>query len=154
MTSSERSKKWREDNPDYWVKKNAERRKKYAEDPEHRQFIIRRGVLARYKMSPAQYEAKLAEQGGHCALCSATHGTHKLHVDHDHRCCTKKFTCGECRRGILCSICNIRLAALEENLLEGSIVPLPGTWLARALDYIDSYNVQFNFGYNVLSAVA
>ena len=140
MTSSERSKKWRNENPDYWVNKNSERRKRYAAEPEYRAFSLRRATLSRYKISPEQYDAQLAEQGGHCALCSATHGTHRLHMDHDHTCCSKKFTCGKCRRGILCSPCNIRLGALEATLAEASVTAQANTWTERALQYLDTYN--------------
>ena len=109
----------------------------------------------RYKLTPLQYEEKLAVQGGHCALCEAVQYTHKrrLTVDHDHKCCPDQFSCGECLRGILCADCNRRIGFLEEMLVDCEpIVPIPGTWLSRALRYLDSYAVQFNFGYNVAAA--
>lgn len=37
------------------------------------------------------------------------------HVDHDHRCCSTKDTCGKCIRGILCPNCNKLLASFWEN---------------------------------------
>ena len=122
-------------------------------------YVRDKALRELYHKSAVWYDAKLESQGGHCALCNAvyTGGTKRLSVDHDHRCCPDKHSCGDCVRGILCFTCNKRLGYLEIFVvynIEGSIVPLPGTWLARALDYIGSYNVQFNFGYNALSAVA
>lgn len=45
-----------------------------------------------------QYDAMLAAQDGHCALCPSKPGTRRLHVDHDHR--TGKI------RALLCHRCN------------------------------------------------
>lgn len=49
------------------------------------------------------YERLLAEQDGHCAVCPATPGTRRLHIDHDHR--TGRV------RGLLCHSHNRRLWA-------------------------------------------
>lgn len=113
----------------------------------------------RYKMTVEQYEEKLEQQGGHCALCPNVQGTHKrrLTVDHDHACCPEDISCGECLRGILCANCNRKVGFLEETLKDtigSTLSPLPGTWLAAAIQYLDSYAVQFDFGYNSLSPSA
>jgi hypothetical protein len=92
-----------------------------------------------YKMTVEEYEKKLAEQGGHCALCSKTQGDEKrrMAVDHDHSCCEGHKACGKCNRGILCSNCNRKLGFLEEILTQvETIVPSPGTWLEKALGYL------------------
>lgn len=79
-------------------------------------------VLYKYKMTPEQFEALLAAQDGHCALCPNVPDTvgRAFHIDHDHRCCpTSKGspkTCGECTRGILCSRCNSGLVSGYEAL--------------------------------------
>jgi hypothetical protein len=99
------------------------------------------------------YAARLAEQGGHCALCENVAGKKSLHVDHDHQCCgeDKKFTCGKCNRGILCQVCNTRIGYLEQTIrdfpferredaevyLRNSV--LPDSWTHRALQYLKSY---------------
>src|ERR1700678_4236491 len=64
-----------------------------------------------YKMTVDQYEAQLALQGWHCALCPAVQGDDKrrMAVDHDHKCCPSHKTCGKCNRGILCANCNRKL---------------------------------------------
>lgn len=40
-----------------------------------------------YQMTPEQYDATLAEQGGACAVCKQPAGAKRLCVDHDHGCC-------------------------------------------------------------------
>jgi len=165
MTASERSKAWREkqlkERPEEFRKYNADRakalyhknpciaqkqqenfKKSYNENPEFREKVVRSVSLGRYGKTPAEYDAQLEEQGGHCALCESTDGDagRRLHVDHDHACCNGKArTCGKCNRGLLCGPCNRRLAAVEDVLTMGTITPQPDTWLSKALAYLDSY---------------
>ncbi len=144
MTQSEKCKKWRKDNPDYTEVASATKRKKYAEDPEHRRMVLRRAALSRHKMTIEQYDAQLLEQHGVCVLCGQPPQKNSLHVDHDHSCCDKKFTCGKCNRGLLCSHCNIKIGYLEAFLGDLTDKHLhlgaaPGTWLYKALTYLDSY---------------
>ena len=100
--------------------------------------------MKKYGTTVEWYRDKLIEQSGICALCkhlSHHHGPiQRLQVDHNHDCCdlhTK--SCGKCLRGLLCADCNIRLAPVEDVLKQGTIVPLAGTWLFKALAYLDSY---------------
>jgi len=119
-------------------------KKNYDSNPEFRKDIVRRASLGRYKMSPKEYDKQLAEQGGHCALCSSVDGDagRRLHVDHDHNCCnvgSTGRTCGKCNRGLLCGPCNRRLATVEDLLTMGSIIPRAGTWLENAKFYLMKY---------------
>jgi recombination endonuclease VII len=144
-------------------------RKRYAEDPEFRrktqaataaweatlpdgkwytpEYGRRKQMERRHKMTVEEYETRLAEQGGHCALCPAVQGDDKrrMAVDHDHECCDKELTCGKCNRGILCADCNRMIGFLEATLKEAMVIPKAGTvktmgqpksWTARALDYL------------------
>ena len=94
------------------------------------------------------YIDTLVEQKGLCAICK--HLSHngyieRLHIDHSHACCDKKReSCGECVRGLLCRLCNSEMGKLERvirdiDLSLSTIVPLAGTWLSKALAYLDSY---------------
>lgn len=64
-------------------------------------------------VSPDEYEAMLARQGGVCAICGrpemGRHGTgrKKLAVDHDHR--------TGATRSLLCSRCNLALGMLLDS---------------------------------------
>lgn len=67
-----------------------------------------------FHTTPEWYFAKLAEQGGVCAICGGTETAidprrgrvKRLAVDHDHRCCPGERSCGRCLVGLLCARCN------------------------------------------------
>ena len=82
----------------------------------------RHGWKKVYGITPEWYEAKLAEQGGACAMCPNTVSDvgRWLAIDHCHQ--TNQI------RGILCGRCNNSLERLE---VEG--------WLEKALAYLERY---------------
>ncbi len=60
-------------------------------------------------MTQEEYEARLREQGGGCAVCGRPPKPGKsLHVDHDHE-------TGHVR-GLLCFKCNAALGQLDDDL--------------------------------------
>jgi hypothetical protein len=68
----------------------------------------RAGWLKRvYDITVDEYEAMLNKQGGMCAICGASEGARRLHVDHDHN--TGKL------RGILCGNCNRGLGQFNDS---------------------------------------
>lgn len=119
--------KYAED-PDYykvkaarWAAENAERdrqlRRRNKPDQHRRQ---------KYGITPEQYEAMKAEQGGRCAICrdplaEPESGRRSPHVDHCHR--------TGANRGILCHGCNTGIGSLRDD---PEIV-------ARALAYLRRY---------------
>jgi len=57
------------------------------------------------------------EQKGLCKICGNPEFTKKrLSVDHDHRCCPGKSSCGKCIRGLLCFKCNTALGMVSDNI--------------------------------------
>lgn len=66
-----------------------------------------------------EYERRLSDQGGGCAICHATPKTRRLHVDHDHK--TGRV------RGLLCFGCNNRLVGKGATAVK----------LRAAADYLD-----------------
>lgn len=92
-------------NPEKWISK-------------HRKH----GWKKNFGITPEWYHAKLAEQGGHCALCPNTVSStgRWLGVDHCH--VTEQL------RGILCDRCN---SCLERMEMDG--------WHERALAYLAFY---------------
>ena len=118
--------------PKHRERKNQQRREQYRADPEFRKREIERGRklygTATYRerhrrnrwkkifgISLEQYNARLAEQGGSCAICRKPETSltrsggyiRPLSIDHDHL--TKRI------RGLLCHKCNSALGLLYEQ---------------------------------------
>lgn len=102
------------------------RARKTAADPD---FKRREHLKHLYRTTPEQYDAKLAAQGGVCAICKGKSGDIRLAVDHDHGCCSTRRSCGKCLRGLICSRCN--------NLLGHSKESIPT--LLSAIEYLKKY---------------
>jgi hypothetical protein len=118
----EYEKAWRQANPEK-VREYAKRWRK--NNPEITRVKQRRNSLKRqYGMSPQDYDALFAAQGGRCAIC----GTDKLTgrwsvfaVDHCH--ITNKV------RGLLCNECNRGMGLMKDD---------PARLLA-AVDYLNKH---------------
>lgn len=82
------------------------RSKKYDRTPAKRCANLR----YRYGISLEEFEFKLAEQGGACALCAKKYikGNNRFHVDHCHE--------NGHIRGILCHDCNTALGKLGDTV--------------------------------------
>lgn len=77
-----------------------------------------RGLKRMYGLSGADWEAMLIAQNGVCALCGTSNPHNRygvFEVDHDHRCCPGRKTCGHCIRGLVCHFCNVRLGWAENR---------------------------------------
>lgn len=85
-----------------------------------------------YKASKEWYEELLERQGNSCAICRRSQDgfSKQLCVDHDHECCGKTPTCGNCNRGLLCSSCNNAIHHLERDQ----------QWATAALRYLGGDN--------------
>lgn len=79
-------------------------------DPDKRAASLRRAHLRRtYNLTPEDYDAMLAAQGGGCAICKGQCATGKrLAVDH----CHKEGTV----RGLLCKRCNSVIGYVQDDL--------------------------------------
>lgn len=73
-----------------------------------------RQLWTQYRLRLEDYLRLLREQGGRCAICRRRVEGH-LSVDHDHRCCPGKKSCGKCVTGLLCRQCNMGLGLFGEN---------------------------------------
>lgn len=104
-------KNWRDKNREHVRKYHREYRKKNGrrEDPETAAQTRRRWALIKtYGITPEQYDAMLARQGGVCALCGRAPKTRRLAVEHDHH--TGRV------RGLSCHFCNRQI--IGKNTLE------------------------------------
>jgi hypothetical protein len=76
-----------------------------AEHPEEWERHRRRSWLGRkYGITPEEYDERLAEQGGVCAICRRPPEDprgYKMHVDHCHQSGdVRGILCGSCNRGL------------------------------------------------------
>lgn len=88
---------------------------------ESRESAHGRRLVEVYGITPEDYEAMHAAQGGVCAICQRARGTTKnLSVDHDHAQAVRdghdaKKGCPSCVRGLLCQPCNRTLGHLRDD---------------------------------------
>lgn len=116
--------KWKGRTPEQQAAYNARRREQYAgseslriqarkasrEWQEQNPAKRKAQRLKVYGITPAEYDALLARQGGGCALCGWSDASNKKmfpHVDHCH--VTGRV------RGILCDNCNMAIGKMKDN---------------------------------------
>lgn len=79
----------------------------------------RRHRLARFGITPEEFDARFDAQDQRCAICHADRPQFSpgggWHLDHDHSCCPGKKACGQCIRGILCSRCNRAIGMFNDD---------------------------------------
>jgi hypothetical protein len=95
---------------DYQTQYYKDRPEKYAEKVRANSYY--KANWKRHKISEDKYSELLNLYEGKCHACQDRAATN---VDHDHSCCPKRFSCGECVRGVLCSQCNTALGLLADD---------------------------------------
>ena len=109
----EAARRWREKNPDYarqYDLKHRERRlaKQRARRAANPRNTRAEGLLRRYGLTVAAWDAMLAGQNHSCAICKTVQsGKRRWHTDHDHR--------SGIVRGILCDLCNKMLGQAKDD---------------------------------------
>lgn len=73
----------------------------------------RKWIWFRFCLTPDVYDEMLIAQDGVCAICKLEPSV-RLCVDHDHRCCPGKHSCGACIRDLLCHLCNFTIGVIEQ----------------------------------------
>jgi hypothetical protein len=107
-----------------WQQENAERlnayHREYRKRPERKARERETYLLRKYGIKVEDYDRRLEEQGGVCAICKEARPEERtLHVDHDH--VTGKI------RGLLCFRCNNAIGDLRDDI----------ELVFRMLDYLD-----------------
>jgi len=76
-----------------------------------------------YRITPDKYNELLVRQNYVCAICKEseravnpiTKQPKRLQVDHNHKCCPGRTSCGKCVRGLVCRICNEALVKADSS---------------------------------------
>ena len=85
-------------------------------------------LIKRHNLTRADYDSMLNKQNNSCAICFQS--TTTWHIDHDHKCCPGKLSCGKCVRGILYGPCNTGIGMLKED----------PTIMLSAIEYLEREN--------------
>ena len=102
----------------------AEKSRRYRTDhPDYERSV----KIKRYGITLDVYDKMVEERGGRCDICGQV-PEKRLHVDHDHKCCPGRRSCGMCIRGLLCQRCNLAIGLLEDDieLFESAIAYIKG----------------------------
>ena len=78
----------------------------------HKIEIFEYSIKRKYGLTPVEYQALIANG---CWACGTMED---LYVDHDHKCCPGKRTCGKCVRGCLCDRHNRALGNVNDSVDE------------------------------------
>jgi len=100
---------------------------------DNREKVAKRHRLVAFKMSEERHDQKLREQENKCAVCKKPFIT-TPRIDHNHECCPKRPTCGECTRGLLCNHCNVLIGMCFESI----------EILGNAIQYLEGYKNASN----------
>ncbi|SRR5258707_5302417 len=120
---------------EYYIKNrhevNARRRARYAQNPEKtlayaRDWYARNKDRAKLngKMYRARHRHDLDNwwemwdaQDGRCYLCgdALSEDRCRTHIDHDHSCHGRGYSCRICRRGLACMDCNISIGHAHDD---------------------------------------
>lgn len=84
--------------------------RRYYADPERYKFYQ---LKSKYGLTKEQWESLIIKQEGKCAACKGI--PNEWQVDHDHKCCSDKKSCGKCIRALLCASCNTVLGFVKDN---------------------------------------
>ena len=89
-------------------------RKKYNDT--HIEETRHRHLKRRHGLSVEQYNQRLTDQGGRCAVCKLPpESGERLVVDHNHNCCSGEHSCTKCLRGLVHQTCNAMLGMSKDR---------------------------------------
>lgn len=118
---------------DYYIRNKErmlERDKVYRK--RNRQKCYEYLIKWKYNITFEQFLEKINNQAGKCKICEVPltfgRGKSSACIDHDHKCCPSKRSCGKCIRGIICSSCNklLGLSYDDITILRKAILYLNG----------------------------
>lgn len=132
-----RHRKWSDANAEK-LRENAASRAPQVKTPEDMKYLDDRHFWE-FGVNREWFENELNNQNGTCAICGTDTpgGVGRFHIDHNHNCCGDRRACNRCRRGLLCSKCNLRLGILEKT-----------DWVKKAKAYLRKYPLKDAAGHD------
>lgn len=100
--------------------------------PDSPRKVRDRILRKKYQLNTVIVQEIIRLQGNKCRGCGASGGGVSWHVDHNHQCCSSKYTCGGCIRGVLCQACNQSLGLFRDS----------PKLLQSVIDYIETSNIR------------
>lgn len=78
--------------------------------------------LRMFGISPEDMRRMFENQEGLCGICSVLmlyrgRALRSVTVDHDHRCCPGRGSCGKCIRGLICRSCNVGVGHMRDSVV-------------------------------------
>lgn len=115
-----RARVWAKQNPDKRAAQARAMRARWKSERPESIALLRRNweIRKKYGLTPDDYDALLASQGGVCAICRGAPAKRPFAVDHCHR--TGRV------RGLLCNRCNVAIGNFRDD----------AEIIQRALDYL------------------
>ena len=103
----------------------------YYTDPENvarHKAVQKKWNIGNHGVSQEWFDEHVAKG---CAICGTFHwGSRGPCIDHDHSCCSGKYGCSKCVRGVLCSNCNRMLGSALDNT----------ETLDKGIEYLERYS--------------
>lgn len=94
-----------------------EYQRKYRSSLEGKKILKGHELKHKHNINLDAYNELFEKQSGKCVGCLKTQTNRMLCVDHDHKCCPGKRSCGKCIRGLLCHKCNSILGYCSDSIL-------------------------------------
>jgi Recombination endonuclease VII len=92
--------------------------KEYRKRPKAIETARRYHLKKTYNISIDEYNRLFTKQRCECAICQESIKTNRnFAIDHNHKCCPGKKSCGKCIRGLLCNRCNTILGLGDDSIL-------------------------------------
>jgi len=91
-----------------------------------------------YRMTLDEFVRRLATQSYRCLVCHVLFtDKDKICVDHDHACCDRTPTCGNCTRGLIHDACNRALGIFRDDPVKFRLAAeyLEGSWKTLSQEF-------------------
>ena len=112
-TGRSKQQRWRAEHPEQNLATGRAYRERNKEKLSAANKVWR--LQSRHGMTADDWQEMWDAQDGCCYLCGHPMDPEKVHIDHDHSCHPKGYSCVGCRRGLAHPVCNQLIGLAEDN---------------------------------------